>query len=83
MVLGGILLLFHMQGSKSMARIRYELKDLDGTQAIAIIKQIVNSLDGIEPEDLTTAEKKILWQCVKNPPKINSRGAELKILGEK
>lgn len=57
---------------------KYKFKNLTGNAAVTILKDIVQELEGMAVEDLTTLECRILQRCTTNPPK-NHR-AENKIL---
>lgn len=59
---------------------KHELKKMTGTEAKAILSDILKQLSGIAEDDLTTLELRILYKCLSEPWKVNRRGVEGKIL---
>jgi hypothetical protein len=48
---------------------------MSGERAKKILEDLLNQLDGIDPDDMTTFELNILHRCAENPPKKH-RGCE-------
>jgi len=53
----------------------YNLQKMSGERAKKILEDLLNQLDGIDPDDMTTFELNILHRCAENPPKKH-RGCE-------
>jgi hypothetical protein len=59
---------------------KYELKKMSGELAKQILKDVLHDLEGIDEDEMTTFELRLLRKCVIKPPHA-IRGAEWKITG--